>query len=149
MLAKVFTWVYFFLAQFVYGYLLLFCESKKPDTGGIFWVQAGGHLLVQDAERLVRCCLRPGHGSAVHRAGNLCASTDAEIHAGATTEFSFTGFPRKRWRSIAGINAHFSLSKVMLMVGVLRALTKEALPGIRGLCLNGSRIVVWILIRVL
>jgi len=42
----VFTWVYFFLAQFVYGYLLLFCESKKPDTGGIFWVQAMDQLFI-------------------------------------------------------------------------------------------------------
>ncbi|CAJ1364617.1 unnamed protein product [Effrenium voratum] len=39
-LILVFTWIYFFLAQFVYGYMLLFCESKKPDTGGVFWVQA-------------------------------------------------------------------------------------------------------------
>eukprot|EP00913_Durusdinium_trenchii_P009533 g8959.t1 len=45
-LILVFTWIYFFLAQFVFGYLLLFCESKKPDTGGVFWVQATEQLFL-------------------------------------------------------------------------------------------------------
>lgn len=45
-LILVFTWIYFFLAQFVFGYLLLFCESKKPDTGGVFWIQATEQLFL-------------------------------------------------------------------------------------------------------
>ena len=53
---QVFTWVYFFLAQFVYGYLLLFCESKKPDTGGIFWVQARSRAIL--ASLKVPICLQ-------------------------------------------------------------------------------------------
>lgn len=39
-LILVFTMVYFLLAQVVYGYLLIFGESKKPDLGGLFWLQA-------------------------------------------------------------------------------------------------------------
>lgn len=45
-LILVFTWIYFFLAQFVFGYLLLFCETKKPDTGGVFWIQATEQLFL-------------------------------------------------------------------------------------------------------
>jgi len=45
-LILVFTWIYFFLAQFVFGYLLLFCETKKPDTGGVFWLQAMEQLFL-------------------------------------------------------------------------------------------------------
>lgn len=39
-LILVFTMVYFLLAQVVYGYLLIFGESKKPDMGGLFWLQS-------------------------------------------------------------------------------------------------------------
>jgi len=28
------------------GYLLLFCETKKPDTGGVFWLQAMEQLFL-------------------------------------------------------------------------------------------------------
>ena len=30
----------------IWGYLLLFCESKKPDTGGVFWIQATEQLFL-------------------------------------------------------------------------------------------------------
>jgi len=45
-LILVFTMVYFLLAQVVYGYLLIFGESKKPDMGGLFWIQALDILFV-------------------------------------------------------------------------------------------------------
>ena len=34
------------MAQFVYGYLLLFGETKKADTGGVFWLQATEQLFL-------------------------------------------------------------------------------------------------------
>lgn len=45
-LILVFTMVYFLLAQVVYGYLLIFGETKKPDLGGLFWIQALDILFV-------------------------------------------------------------------------------------------------------
>eukprot|EP00933_Yihiella_yeosuensis_P004456 TRINITY_DN108822_c0_g1_i1.p1 TRINITY_DN108822_c0_g1~~TRINITY_DN108822_c0_g1_i1.p1 ORF type:complete len:975 (-),score=206.11 TRINITY_DN108822_c0_g1_i1:195-3119(-) len=39
-LIMIFTWIYFSTAQVTYGYLLNFAESKKADTGGMFWKQA-------------------------------------------------------------------------------------------------------------
>jgi len=38
--------VYFILADVVYGYLLIFAESKKPDLGGEFWMQAVQQVLM-------------------------------------------------------------------------------------------------------
>lgn len=40
-----FTFVYFQVSQLVHGFLLLRSESKKPDLGGLFWMQAIRHLL--------------------------------------------------------------------------------------------------------
>jgi len=36
----IFAWVYFRLASITYTYLLCKAETKKPDLGGLFWVQA-------------------------------------------------------------------------------------------------------------
>eukprot|EP00441_Pelagodinium_beii_P023582 CAMPEP_0197661910 /NCGR_PEP_ID=MMETSP1338-20131121/51741_1 /TAXON_ID=43686 ORGANISM="Pelagodinium beii, Strain RCC1491" /NCGR_SAMPLE_ID=MMETSP1338 /ASSEMBLY_ACC=CAM_ASM_000754 /LENGTH=780 /DNA_ID=CAMNT_0043239559 /DNA_START=78 /DNA_END=2420 /DNA_ORIENTATION=+ len=38
--------VYFVLGDIVYGYLLIFAESKKPDLGGEFWMQAVQQVLM-------------------------------------------------------------------------------------------------------
>jgi len=45
-LIMVFTWIYFMVAQLVYGYLLLFGEAKKPDFGGACWMQALNWLFL-------------------------------------------------------------------------------------------------------
>jgi len=37
--------VKFLLQQVAYGYLLVFAETRKPDLGGVFWVQALTQLL--------------------------------------------------------------------------------------------------------
>eukprot|EP00928_Gymnodinium_smaydae_P070402 TRINITY_DN54248_c0_g1_i1.p1 TRINITY_DN54248_c0_g1~~TRINITY_DN54248_c0_g1_i1.p1 ORF type:complete len:849 (-),score=208.92 TRINITY_DN54248_c0_g1_i1:52-2598(-) len=42
----VFSLVYFVLAYQTYTYLLCFAETKKPDLGGLFWVQALRQLFV-------------------------------------------------------------------------------------------------------
>mmetsp|Transcript_66732 Transcript_66732/g.118038 ORF Transcript_66732/g.118038 Transcript_66732/m.118038 type:complete len:819 (-) Transcript_66732:52-2508(-) len=44
-LILVFSWVSFGLGQFTYGYLVVFAESKKPDTGGFLWLQAVNQLF--------------------------------------------------------------------------------------------------------
>jgi len=35
-----FAWVYFSIGRVSYGYLLVHAESRKPDLGGVFWVEA-------------------------------------------------------------------------------------------------------------
>jgi len=45
-LIMVFTWIYFMVAQLVYGYLLLFGEAKKADFGGACWMQALNWLFL-------------------------------------------------------------------------------------------------------
>jgi hypothetical protein len=39
-LINLFAWVYFRLGSHTYTYLLCEAETKKPDLGGLFWVQA-------------------------------------------------------------------------------------------------------------
>jgi len=38
------TFVTFFICRAVYGYLLVFAETRKPDLGGYFWVRQLDHL---------------------------------------------------------------------------------------------------------
>lgn len=42
----VFSGISFCLGQLTYGYLLVFGESKKPDTGGQMWLCSVNHLLI-------------------------------------------------------------------------------------------------------
>jgi len=44
-LVVVFALPYFCLGQMVYGYLIVFAESKKPDLGGEMWIQTMGQLF--------------------------------------------------------------------------------------------------------
>uniref|UniRef100_A0A7S1S2S4 CSC1/OSCA1-like 7TM region domain-containing protein n=1 Tax=Alexandrium catenella TaxID=2925 RepID=A0A7S1S2S4_ALECA len=39
------TFVNFFLCKLVYGYLIVFAETRKVDLGGAFWVNKCRHLL--------------------------------------------------------------------------------------------------------
>lgn len=39
-LIMLFAWVYFWTGRMTYGYLLLRAETKKPDLGGRFWIEA-------------------------------------------------------------------------------------------------------------
>jgi len=41
----VFSLIYFGLGQFTYGYLVVFAESKKADTGGFLWLQSLSQLF--------------------------------------------------------------------------------------------------------
>lgn len=34
------AWIFFRIGRLAYGYLVLHVETKKPDTGGMFWVEA-------------------------------------------------------------------------------------------------------------
>merc|ERR1719262_98856 len=43
---NVLCWMNFFICRLVYGYLIPFAETKKPDLGGVFWVDALQHLYV-------------------------------------------------------------------------------------------------------
>eukprot|EP00931_Biecheleriopsis_adriatica_P078800 TRINITY_DN52215_c0_g1_i1.p1 TRINITY_DN52215_c0_g1~~TRINITY_DN52215_c0_g1_i1.p1 ORF type:complete len:883 (+),score=166.90 TRINITY_DN52215_c0_g1_i1:51-2699(+) len=45
-LTFLFTWFWFVIAQTVFSYLLIFGESKKPDSGGFFWLQVLEQLFV-------------------------------------------------------------------------------------------------------
>jgi len=40
-----FGFIFFFLNNIIYGYLLVFAETKKPDLGGAFWIVAMRHIL--------------------------------------------------------------------------------------------------------
>jgi len=39
-------WVNFATCRLVYGYLIPFAENRKPDLGGVFWVDSLKHLFV-------------------------------------------------------------------------------------------------------
>jgi len=39
------AWIYFCIGRTTYGYLLVYCEVKKPDLGGHFWVEAVKQLF--------------------------------------------------------------------------------------------------------
>merc|ERR1719223_298752 len=43
---NVLCWVNFYICRLVYGYLIPFAETKKPDLGGPFWVDQLSHLFV-------------------------------------------------------------------------------------------------------
>eukprot|EP00933_Yihiella_yeosuensis_P018598 TRINITY_DN15207_c0_g2_i1.p1 TRINITY_DN15207_c0_g2~~TRINITY_DN15207_c0_g2_i1.p1 ORF type:complete len:836 (-),score=113.83 TRINITY_DN15207_c0_g2_i1:245-2752(-) len=45
-LILLFSGVYFSLASMVFTYLLVFAETKKPDTGGLMWMQALNQLFL-------------------------------------------------------------------------------------------------------
>jgi len=45
-LVVVFSLIYFSIAPVTYGYLLVFAETKKPDLGGEFWIQALQQLFM-------------------------------------------------------------------------------------------------------
>lgn len=34
------AWIFFRIGRLTYGYLIVHAETKKPDTGGMFWVEA-------------------------------------------------------------------------------------------------------------
>jgi len=38
------VWINFFVCRLVYGYLIVFAETKKPDLGGDFWVTSLRHI---------------------------------------------------------------------------------------------------------
>merc|ERR1719265_1329109 len=40
------TWINFAVCRLVYGYLVNFAETKKPDLGGKFWVHSLYHVFV-------------------------------------------------------------------------------------------------------
>jgi len=40
------TFIEFCICRLVYGYLIPFAETKKPDLGGVFWVQSLRHIFV-------------------------------------------------------------------------------------------------------
>jgi hypothetical protein len=40
------TFIEFLICRIVYGYLLPFAETRKPDLGGVFWVQQLRHLFI-------------------------------------------------------------------------------------------------------
>merc|ERR1719356_83483 len=43
---NVLCWVNFYICRLVYGYLIPFAETKKPDLGGIFFVTQLRHLFI-------------------------------------------------------------------------------------------------------
>lgn len=43
-LILVFVFVFFFINRLVYGYLMVFAETKKPDLGGCFWMMQLKHV---------------------------------------------------------------------------------------------------------
>lgn len=44
-LITVFSWVYFFLGEHTYRYLLVYAEARKPDLGGAFWLSGLKSLM--------------------------------------------------------------------------------------------------------
>merc|ERR1719350_2235222 len=47
----------FALCRLIYGYLIPFAETRKPDLGGVFWVQALKHMF---AGNVIYCVLMTG-----------------------------------------------------------------------------------------
>jgi len=43
-LILVFVFVFFFINRLVYGYLMVFAETRKPDLGGTFWMMQLKHV---------------------------------------------------------------------------------------------------------
>ncbi|CAE8685542.1 unnamed protein product [Polarella glacialis] len=48
---------YFCITRLVYGYLIVFAETKKPDLGGLFWVTQLKHVLLGT---VIYCALMVG-----------------------------------------------------------------------------------------
>lgn len=44
-LITLFAFIYFFLCNICYAYLLVFAETRKPDLGGAFWIVSLRHIL--------------------------------------------------------------------------------------------------------
>merc|ERR1719230_1034397 len=51
------TFMNFFVCRLIYGYLMVFAETKKPDLGGAFWVTQLKHVQLG---LLVYICLMVG-----------------------------------------------------------------------------------------
>jgi hypothetical protein len=43
-LITVITWTNFIVGRVIYGYLVVFAETRKPDLGGHFWVSTVRHI---------------------------------------------------------------------------------------------------------
>jgi len=52
------VFVNFYTCRFVYGYLIVFQETKKPDLGGAFWVSSLKHMFVGN---IIYCVLSGFH----------------------------------------------------------------------------------------
>jgi hypothetical protein len=63
---SVLTFLNFAVVRVVYGYLIPFAETKKPDLGGVFWVSQLKHLFVGN---IIYCILMIG--VLAKRAANL------------------------------------------------------------------------------
>jgi len=75
-LVSLLAFVNFAVCRLVYGYLLVFAEERKPDTGGVFFAQQLEHLmkaLFVYAALMVGVLLRrgPGYGPVYIAAGAL------------------------------------------------------------------------------
>merc|ERR1719356_1773506 len=53
---NVLCWINFYICRLVYGYLIPFAESKKPDLGGPFWVEQLKHLFVANIIYCIVMC---------------------------------------------------------------------------------------------
>jgi hypothetical protein len=54
---NVLTFIEFAICRIVYGYLIPFAETKKPDLGGLFWVQQLRHVMLGN---ILYCILMTG-----------------------------------------------------------------------------------------
>jgi hypothetical protein len=54
---NVLAFVEFFICRISYGYLIPFAESKKPDLGGVFWVQQLRHVFIGN---IIYCIVMTG-----------------------------------------------------------------------------------------
>merc|ERR1719221_368793 len=49
-------WVNFYCCRLFYGYLIPFAETKKPDLGGVYWVDMLKHLFIAQIIYCVVMC---------------------------------------------------------------------------------------------
>lgn len=54
---NILTFIEFLFCRVVYGYLVPFAETKKPDLGGVFWVQQLRHVFVGN---IIYCLVMAG-----------------------------------------------------------------------------------------
>lgn len=66
------TFIEFLFCRVVYGYLLPFAENRKPDLGGVFWVQQLRHVFVGN---IIYCLVMTGvlFGRAANRGPGFIA----------------------------------------------------------------------------